>query len=258
MTLERLLQYTNSKGWGYPEGNAWAKIDIEIRRKTGGSNWSLPKLRNPLILGGSMASPHQKEKRFVTQIYWTYKNSGYETMVRLILNLQDKEWRGYDAENLSRDFSGFSIQDIEKEYASWQGVYFYHPVFNNISRSIRKVENLDLSNIDDVDHFLLDTRKVYELNHGDFSPLYEKVLKYAIQKAVIDSNESLTETIILALKDKVKDYPEFLEYALIASRGNHQLKKVMYNLLRDDITEVRDYKGDGGSFFGPGFPTLCD
>ena len=52
MTLEKLLQYTNSKGWGYPEGNAWAKIDIEIRRKTGGSNWSLPKLRNPLILGG--------------------------------------------------------------------------------------------------------------------------------------------------------------------------------------------------------------
>ena len=40
-----------------------------------------------------MASPHHKAERFVTQIYWTYKNGGYETMERLILNLQDKEWR---------------------------------------------------------------------------------------------------------------------------------------------------------------------
>jgi hypothetical protein len=258
MTLERLLQYTHSKGWGYPHNSAWAKIYLEIKRKTGGSHCSFPKFYNPLILAASMAHPYHKEERFVTQIYWTYKNGGYETMVRLVLNLQDKEWCGYDAENLSRDFSGFSIQDIEKEYASWQGVHFYHPVFNSISSSIRKVENLDLSSIDNVDRFLLDTRKVYELNHNEFSPLYEKVLKYAIQKAVIDSNESLTETIILALKVKVKDYPEFLEYALIASRGNHQLKRIMYNLLREDINEVRDYKGDGGSLFYPGFPTLCD
>jgi hypothetical protein len=257
MTLEKLLQYTNSKGWGYPEGNAWANIDIEIRRKRGGSNWSPPKLRNPLILGGSMASPHHKAERFATQIYWTYKNGGYETMERLILNLQDKEWRGYDAENPSRGFTGFSIQHIKKEYAEWQGVYFYHPVFNNISRSIRKVENLDLSNIDDVDRFLLDTRKVYELNHNEFSPLYERVLKYAIQKAVIDSNESLAETVILTLKDKTKNYPELLEYALTASRNNHQLKRVVYNLLREDINEVRDYKGDGSSFCGADFPVLC-
>jgi hypothetical protein len=53
----------------------------------------------------------------------------------------------------------------------------------------------------------------------------------------------------LALKGKVKDYPEFLEYALIAARSNHQLKRVMYNLLREDINEVRDYKGDGSSFW---------
>ena len=69
-----------------------------------------------------MASPHHKAERFVTQIYWTYKNGGYETMERLILNLQDKEWSGYDAENPSRGFTGFSIQHIKKEYAEWQGV----------------------------------------------------------------------------------------------------------------------------------------
>jgi len=40
-----------------------------------------------------------------------------------------------------------------------------------------------------------------------------------------------------------------LEYALSASRDNHQLKRVLYNTLREYIHEVRDYKGDGSSFW---------
>jgi len=58
-------------------------------------------------------------------------------------------------------------------------------------------------------------------------------------------------------EDKTKNYPELLEYALTASRNNHQLKRVVYNLLREDINEVRDYKGDGSSFCGADFPVLC-
>ena len=48
----------------------------------------------------------------------------------------------------------------------------------------------------------------YEGLHG----IIYRVLKYSISKAVADSNESLAETVILSLQDKVKDHPELLDY----------------------------------------------
>ena len=48
--LEGLLEYTSLKGFGYPLAQSWVRIDSVIRRETGGSNWTFPRLCNPLIL----------------------------------------------------------------------------------------------------------------------------------------------------------------------------------------------------------------
>jgi len=122
MTLEQLLQYVHSKGFGYPLGRPWARITDLISLQTGGSNWTFPRLRNALILGGAIASSTDKEERFATQIYWTYKNGGYETMERFILNLKDEDWDGCGFKD---DTNTFPLEDIKKEYARWLGVSIY-------------------------------------------------------------------------------------------------------------------------------------
>jgi len=166
-------------------------------------------------------------------------------MYSAIMKIEDDDWhKGVDTSDT------ILLADIKKEYANWLGVTYYDPVNNDISRAIRRAKALDLTDLDEVDHFLLYTKEVYELNHDEFTPLYTMVLKCAIKKSVENSNESLAETVILVLKEKTKKYPELLEFALFASRTNHQLKRVMYNLFREDIDEVRDYKGDGSTSFG--------
>ena len=205
-----------------------------------------PPFKFPLILSvWHYASDADKRLRLLTQIYWCYKNYSMGSMYSAIMKIEDDDWhKGVDTSDT------LLLADIKKEYANWLGVTYYDPVNNDISRAIRRAKALDLTDLDEVDHFLLYTKEVYKLNHDEFTPLYTMVLKYAIKKSVENSNESLAETVILVLKDKAKDYPGLLECALFASRTNHQLKRVMYNLFREDIDEVRDYKGDGSTSFG--------
>lgn len=122
MPLEKLLEYAHSKGFGYPTAEPWARIYSAIKRKTGGSNWTFPKFANPLILGGAIAFPHDKEKRFATQIYWTHLNGGYETIQRLILRLKDEDWDGF---GFTDDSSPIPLNKIKQEYADWLGVNRY-------------------------------------------------------------------------------------------------------------------------------------
>lgn len=122
MPLEKLLEYVHSKGFGYPLGQIWARIDGVIRRQTGGSNRKHPRFCNPLILGGAIAFPHDKEERFATQIYWTHVNGGYETIQRLVLRLKDEDWDGFD---FTDDSSPIPLNKIKQEYADWLGVNRY-------------------------------------------------------------------------------------------------------------------------------------
>ena len=122
VSLEKLLEYASSKGFGHPTAEPWARIVSAIRRETGGSNWTFPRLRNPLILGGSIASPHDKKERFVTQIYWAHMNGGYETIQRLILRLKDEDWDGFDCVD---NLNPIPLSEIKQEYADWLGVSRY-------------------------------------------------------------------------------------------------------------------------------------
>jgi len=139
------------------------------------------------------------------------------------------------------------LDDMDFYFKDWSFILNYVDSKGYTSVFIREVKKLDLNNIDAIDKFLLKTRRMNESDDGEFSLLYGKVLKYSISKAVADSNESLAETVILSLQDKVKDHPELLDYALSISRHNSQMKRVLYNFLREDMTEARSYVGDGSS-----------
>jgi len=244
--LLELIEYCQNNHKICPLPSDWNRICSDYMRYTHRCEFTkFPPFQLPLILSTwHYSSDVDKRLRLLTQIYWCYKNFGMKFMYSDIMKLKDTDWY---KDNI--DFPKVSVQGIKKEYARWLGVNFYNTVTDDISCSIRWAKGLELTDLDEVDNFLLDTRKVHKLNHNEFTPLYEMVLKYAIQKSVTDSNESLAETVILTLKNKTKDYPELLEYALTAARHNHQLKRVMYNFFREDIDEVKDYKGDGSSFW---------
>jgi hypothetical protein len=247
--LLELIEYCQSDGRISPISEQWMKIHRILLPDDRGRVTRNPPLEHPLTYhpyGGYADS--EKRLRFLTQIYWCYKVDVMGWMYDRIMKLTDDDWH-YRDNRYTYPEEKISLTLIKKEYAGWLGVHSYDPVNNSISVSIRRAQGLDLSDIDAVDEFLLYERNIYELNHSEFSLLYAKILKFAIQKSVSDSNESLAETVILILKEKTKDYPELLEYALSASRDNHQLKRVLYNTLREYIHEVRNYKGDGSSFW---------
>jgi len=104
------------------------------------------------------------------------------------------------------------LDDMDFYFKDWSFILNYVDSKGYTSVFIREVKKLDLNNIDAIDKFLLKTRRMNESDDGEFSLLYGKVLKYSISKAVADSNESLAETVILSLQDKVKDHPELLDY----------------------------------------------
>ena len=243
--LLELLEYCQSDNIICPMPIKWNRgASGDIRCTSQHKFTKYPPFLFPLVLSAWMSSDMSKRLRFLTQIYWCYKNYSMGSMYSAIMRLEDDDWhKGRDTSDM------IFLVDVKKEYADWLGVISYDPINNNISRSIRWAKDLDLTDLDEVDRFLLSTRQMYELKHAEFTPLYTMVLKYAVKKSVESSNESLAETVILTLRDKTKDYPGLLEYALIASRTNHQLKRVMYNLFREDIDEVKDYSGDGGSFY---------
>jgi len=127
MTLERLLHYCYSKGFGYPYSSAWARMHTVLIQETGGGNCTFPRLCNPLILGGSIAPPEDKILRFFTQIYWAYRNGGFEKIERFILRLKDSDWVGgeYLNADLYEYHHSYYLNKIKKEYASWLGVMPY-------------------------------------------------------------------------------------------------------------------------------------
>ena len=112
-----------------------------------------------------------------------------------------------------------------------------------ISVYIRESRKINLSNIGDVDRFLLKARKINKFNNSEFSPLYKKILERGISLALITLNESLVETIVIVLEGRVKDYPELVDLAIETGKNNKQMKRVLYNFLREDMPEVRGYVG---------------
>jgi hypothetical protein len=103
------------------------------------------------------------------------------------------------------------------------------------SLSILEIENLDWSNLDAVDRFIFNNKH----NSGNDKPsvLFRKTLERAAKEAVLNSHESLAETLILTLKKRAMNYPELIGYAQNVAIHNKQMKRVIYNTLRECINE---------------------
>ena len=115
-------------------------------------------------------------------------------------------------------------------------------LFEMEHKAIYEAKQLDWSRLDDVDRFIF-LYKNYSPSTKFFT-LFSKIVERATLEAVENLHESLTETLILTLKKKAIKYPELVGYALQISTHNKQMKRVLYNTLREYIKEVNDYRGD--------------
>jgi len=56
--------------------------------------------------------------------------------------------------------------------------------------------------------------------------------------------ECFFESMIILLGEDSIKYPKLVEFGIKTSKESGSWKKVMYNSLRENVKEVRDYKGD--------------
>jgi hypothetical protein len=135
------------------------------------------------------------------------------------------------------------------EFGRWRNVLAGIDKSGFISVYIREAKKINLADIRAVDWFLFYARTVYNLGNRKFSLLYHSILEEGISIALENANYSLTETLILVLKDSAVKYPELLKLAIKMSESNIQMQRVLYNCLRDTVSEVRSYVGSGNTIY---------
>ena len=121
--LLELIEYCQKDNRIAPHG--WGWIAGRYMRFTHRDNFTgYPPFRRPLILGASSAPDLEKRYRFLTQIYWCYKNMFMSSMYSDIIKTSTEDWvTGHYQEDK------ISLELIKKEYARWLGVN-YHPEHN--------------------------------------------------------------------------------------------------------------------------------
>ncbi len=123
--LLELIEYCQSNNRICPSPQHWNRIWEAYSRCSHRSEFTeYPPFKIPLILGAWHAPEIDKRERFLTQIYWCYKNYFMGSMYTMIMKLNDDDWF---LEYYSED--KISLELIKKEYARWLGVN-YHPEHN--------------------------------------------------------------------------------------------------------------------------------
>jgi len=112
--LLELIEYCQSNNRICPIPQYWSRIYSAYSRY---ADTNYPPFEVPLILAAWGASCDEKRKRFLTQIYWCYKNYFMGTMHAKIMKLEDDDW--YKGNTSTPKVS---LEDIKKEYASWSDV----------------------------------------------------------------------------------------------------------------------------------------
>jgi hypothetical protein len=121
--LLELIEYCQEDNRIVP--NNWGLIGGRYMRFTHRDDFTgYPPYKIPLILGASNTPDLEKRYRFLTQIYWCYKNMFINLIYDNIMKNPAEAWEfGYYQEDK------ISLELIKKEYASWLGVN-YHPEHN--------------------------------------------------------------------------------------------------------------------------------
>jgi hypothetical protein len=108
---------------------------------------------------------------------------------------------------------------------------------NNIQQAA--LETLDLHDIREVDRYIYKYKSTLHEN--------STVLQQGIKLALQYEDSSLTETLTIVLGKKIMDTPELLELGLSLAKENRQLQRVLYNLFREELVEVRGFVGEGNT-----------
>ena len=75
--------------------------------------------------------------------------------------------------------------------------------------------------------------------------LYNPLLEKGIQIALQTRDYSLTETVILELRETALNYTELINVTLEYSQSDEQMKRVLYNCFRNYRNDVRTFVGTG-------------
>lgn len=103
--------------------------------------------------------------------------------------------------------------------------------------------DVDRTNIEAIDKLIFRSRKYVreEVRHSDKD--YQTLIQQAIALSTATQNSSLLETLILTLGQSTLNHPDFLQVCIESSKQNKQLRRTMYNLLRVQVPELRDFPG---------------
>jgi hypothetical protein len=142
--LLELFKYCQSGNKICPSPQHWNKIYHNYSWHTDRHKFTkYSPLKAPLILDAWNTSNLEKRQRFLTQIYWCYKNYFIGTMYTKIMELTNDDWH---LEHYSED--KISLDLIRKEYTGWLGVKYYpeHNIHNhcaNHNEEQKKVERAE-------------------------------------------------------------------------------------------------------------------
>ena len=137
--------------------------------------------------------------------------------------------------------SEMSVSDY-KDLGEWGEFFREINPAGVISIFEREEKRINLSNIRQLDRYLLDSRRIME-----HSSAYKELLEQGINIAIESSDNSLIETVSIILGENILNYKELLSLALKQSEWDEDIHRVLYNTLREKIPEVREYVGDGNT-----------
>ncbi len=138
--------------------------------------------------------------------------------------------------------SKISMSDLD-EFGEWKSVLLRVDELGVISVYIREADKLDSDDIRKLDKFLFSAREVYALNNREFELIYQPFIEKAINLALDKMDNSLVETLVLILKRSLVKHTKLLNLAIKMSETDTQMRRVLYNCLRDIVPEVRGYHG---------------
>lgn len=160
---------------------------------------------------------------------------GFGGYIERNLKVQDKALISYILENASFD----QLERLRK----W--LQLISRISNRALATAycRQAADVDITNIDAIDKLIFRSGKYVreKVRHSDKD--YQALIQQAITLGIATHNSSLLETLVLTLGQSTLNHQDFLQVCVEFSKKNKQLRRSMYNLLRVQVPELRDFSG---------------
>jgi len=176
----------------------------------------------------------------------------YEAIIRRLnpqgyISIFSRDNKHIESENLNEILLGLHkmlhLSDNDDAYILFLGGINKIKELPFNQKNIRELDNVihSLGKLLSQSNHYQTTRFLTELIRLPYDPLIEKGIQIAIQTR----DYSLTETVILELRETALDYAELINVALEYSLSDEQMKRVLYNCFRNCRDDVRAFVGTG-------------